>query len=271
MTPPRIPNGSTYVISLAQSDISYRKFFDYSPSKPVRSEKFAGSKIVNSLERIIHMSMTDKELERARARFWSKVIIQRGDGCWLWDGQSDYDKGYGRFSLDNKKNRKMSAHRASWVLNRGSIPSGLLVCHTCDNPPCVRPDHLFLGTALDNTRDMMRKGRSGYQRYPERYNTPLLRQIRREIFGRLTDEQVMEIRTSLASYSELARRFGLADVSIRNIRRGRRYAHLPPARRNPVLKRGVKLGMIQRVYASKDCASRRSPKRKHPATCACKC
>jgi hypothetical protein len=205
---------------------------------------------------------------RVRVRFWSKVVIQRGDGCWLWDGQSDNSKGYGRFGLDNKKYRKMPAHRASWLINRGSIPPGKFVCHKCDNPPCVRPDHLFLGTNLDNVRDMMRKGRSGYQRYPERYNTPLLRQMRRESHARLTTEQIFEIRVSTESFFELARRFSLSDVSIRNIRRGRRYANLPPALRHPVLKRGPRSGHSR--YAPEDCEMRRTPKRKHPATCICR-
>jgi hypothetical protein len=82
---------------------------------------------------------------RVRARFWSKVIIQRGDGCWIWDGQSDNSKGYGRFALDNKRYRKLSAHRASWLINCGPIPSGLFVCHKCGHTRMVRGPAILPG------------------------------------------------------------------------------------------------------------------------------
>lgn len=226
----------------------------------------------NSLAKAYNLSdmndLTPEKMRHAHARFWSKVVRQRGTGCWVWDGQHK-DSGYGRFVFDAKKN-PMAAHRASWILNRGPIPPGLFVCHTCDNPPCVRPDHLFLGTNLDNVRDMMAKGRSGYQRYPERYKSATVRKVRRERFRKLTDTQVAEIRASPESFTVLARRFSMSDVSIRNIRRGRRYAHLPPAVRHPVLKRGVKPGTHLPRYTPEECALRRSPKCKHPVTCVCK-
>lgn len=86
-------------------------------------------------------------------RFWSKV--QKGEGCWEWQGRR-FPFGYGAFYLEGQWN---GAHRASWRVHFGEIPDGLWVLHRCDNPPCVRPDHLFLGTHLDNVRDMCRKGR----------------------------------------------------------------------------------------------------------------
>ncbi len=87
------------------------------------------------------------------ARFWQKV--QKGDGCWEWQGSRN-KLGYGITSL---RGRAIRAHRVSWEIVNGPIPDGLLVCHRCDNPACVRPDHLFLGTQIDNLRDMRTKGR----------------------------------------------------------------------------------------------------------------
>ena len=91
-----------------------------------------------------------------RERFMKKWTLEPDSGCWLWTG-SRRRHGYGRmYSLDRKG---LSAHRVSWELFRGPIPDGLDVLHKCDNPPCVNPDHLFVGTMQDNMDDMVRKGR----------------------------------------------------------------------------------------------------------------
>lgn len=99
-------------------------------------------------------------------RFWHHVT--KTNECWEWTGvRKDNGRGllYGVFRTydgpKDKGGRQRYAHRYSWELHNGPIPNGLLVCHHCDNPPCVRPDHLFLGTAVDNNRDMNEKGRHG--------------------------------------------------------------------------------------------------------------
>lgn len=81
--------------------------------------------------------------------FW--LVVEKTDGCWLWRACTIPD-GYGMF-------RDKLAHRTSWEMENGPIPPGMHVCHHCDNPPCVRPDHLFLGTASDNMQDRNAKGR----------------------------------------------------------------------------------------------------------------
>lgn len=94
--------------------------------------------------------------------FWD--FVERGlstQECWPWTGSKN-PKGYGLLGPQYKPYRR--AHRYVWFLANGEIPKGLLVLHTCDNPSCVNPDHLWLGTAQDNTTDMMQKGRHKFNR-----------------------------------------------------------------------------------------------------------
>lgn len=108
--------------------------------------------------------MTEKQV----ARFWSWV--DKSGDCWVWTGVRrpkvyGYARGYGQVSVNQKL---LAAHRVSWQLPHGPIPEGLQVCHRCDNPPCVRPDHLFLGTSADNRHDAVVKGRAKAPVHPRR-------------------------------------------------------------------------------------------------------
>lgn len=89
-------------------------------------------------------------------RFWAKVKITGPDDCWLWTGCINKEDGYGQVGIGGKK---LKAHRVSWVIAHGEIPKGVDVLHICDNPPCMNPHHLFLGTHTDNMLDMVNKGR----------------------------------------------------------------------------------------------------------------
>jgi hypothetical protein len=85
-----------------------------------------------------------------------RVTVDAQTGCWVWQGAL-VTSGYGMVSVAG---RDWRTHRLAWATTHGPIPSGLLVCHHCDNPPCCNPDHLFLGTVQDNADDAVRKGRT---------------------------------------------------------------------------------------------------------------
>lgn len=149
-------------------------------------------------------------------RFLSKIQINPEPGCWDWVGNK-HRKGYGFMKID-KVNRM--AHRISFELFRGKIPAGLLVCHSCDNPSCVNPHHLFIGTNTDNMNDMIAKGRQG--------------KLRGSAHGRakLTESDVLSIRSAGIARRALAERYGVSKASIDDICSGRSWKHLMEGAQN---------------------------------------
>jgi hypothetical protein len=133
--------------------------------------------------------------ERFVGRFWSTVLM--ADGCWLRKAGINRPDKHGKFFLGRRAGRgeHIGAHRLAWLLARGPAPRGLFVCHDCDNPPCVNPKHLFLGTPLDNTADMMRKGR-------HRSGRKLNRQLAEEIRNVHAAERL--------TFQKLGERFGIS-------------------------------------------------------------
>lgn len=104
-------------------------------------------------------------------RLWGRV--RKSEGCWEWTASTG-DGGYGRISIGDVRHQ---VTRVVWEVTFGPIPAGMLVCHSCDNPPCVRPDHLFLGTQRENMKDAGRKGRLSLG-HPRKLTVDQLRELR---------------------------------------------------------------------------------------------
>lgn len=138
-------------------------------------------------------------------RFWEKVD-KNGDGsCWIWiAGKTGH--GYGALYI-NKDCKSYGAHRVSWIIKNGSIPGGLFVCHKCDNPACVNPDHLFLGTLQDNVQDMISKSRKpkGEDSTSSKITWDIVNQIRKMY------------QTGNFKQRELGARFGLDQTQVGHI------------------------------------------------------
>ena len=161
---------------------------------------------------------------QTKARFLEKVTISQS-GCWEWMA-SRSKAGYGHFKLYGVNH---IAHRVSYEIFSGEIPEGLYVCHHCDNPPCVNPDHLFLGTHTENLHDASRKGRIATGEKHGAYTHPESRvHLSGEKNGRakLTKEQISQIRefrNQGLGLKFLAKVFGVSSAQIGNIVSGRRW------------------------------------------------
>lgn len=140
-------------------------------------------------------------------RFWTKVDKRGPNGCWLWTATTN-QKGYGRI----RHNRKLqSAHRVSYELCIGPVPDGLFVLHRCDNPRCVNPTHLFLGTNDENMADKASKGRQSRLHGDRNPNV------------KITAADAQAIKQSTATRRELARRYGVCEGHVSHIRAGRSW------------------------------------------------
>lgn len=182
--------------------------------------------------------LSDAEwFERAQIqspRFWRKV--EKTSACWLWRGRRDQG-GYGQFHVTGDrergpKQRAWRAHRLAWELAHGAIPSGLLVIHECDNPPCVNVSHLRIGTTDENIADKLAKGRQsrgethGSRTKPE----GVCRGERNKGGGKLKETDIPKIRTCARSGEPLrsiARRFSVSRSTIKGIVVGRLWRCVP--------------------------------------------
>lgn len=136
------------------------------------------------------------------------------EDCWDWLGSRHKKMWHGQWR--NGDGNIELAHRAAWRLMRGPIPTGLCVLHRCDNPSCLNPKHLFLGTRSDNTHDMWDKGRA----------RPKSSKGEKHGCAKLTDELVRDIRSSKESGVELARRLSITQTTICDIRKRRTWKHI---------------------------------------------
>jgi len=156
--------------------------------------------------------MARRQITPLAERFARFVMKAEPDACWLWTGSMN-----GHYGQICKAGRGTAilAHRAAWIIAHGSIPDRLQVLHTCDNGRCVNIAHLFLGTQLDNMRDMIAKGRQGHTG-------------ERHYAAKLTIEAVHEIRASTESGRALAKRFGVPFQTISDVRRRKSWKHVLP-------------------------------------------
>lgn len=158
------------------------------------------------------MSRSKAALRPAEQRFWERVVRGPKGVCWNWLGNKDQD-GYGRLWTGK---RTTPAHRFSWQIRYGSIPNGFQVLHKCDNPSCVNPHHLFLGTPRENIDDMLAKGRS--------------LKGEKHSLAKLTESQAIEVLRWRPGCGEklkdVAKRLRVSLSAIELIRSGRNWSHL---------------------------------------------
>jgi len=142
--------------------------------------------------------------------FWDKVRILGPDDCWNW--LASVKSGYGHFTTGSRHGLSQSAHRTSYMLSKGPINDGLHVCHTCDNPLCVNPNHLFLGTPQENTQDMLSKQRSA--------------RGEKNTKSKLKESDIVSIRSDLRSSKEIALEYGVKSLAINRIKRNIYWRHV---------------------------------------------
>ena len=160
------------------------------------------------------MTPTGRPSKPLSERFWPKVEMIPFHDCWEWIGATNKD-GYGQLILENRKHA--SAHRVSWEMANGTdIPEGMFICHACDNPPCVNPKHLFVGSHADNMEDMALKGRC---------NVGISNRN-----ARLSEREVIAIRKAYAdggiTQKELGAKFGLGAPHVCRIINRKRWVRL---------------------------------------------
>jgi hypothetical protein len=177
-------------------------------SNPLRTSLGKSWQRMNTPEKLAAI-ITPAKLEQ----FWSRVTKGGKDDCWEWCGAIGKTRGYGMFQFGGSP---VAAHRASWMIHKGVIPADIYVLHRCDNPPCVNPNHLFLGTNQDNYDDRDAKGRVAHGE--------------RAAKAKLTESQVLAIRKSDESDAALGRVYGVHASTIRCARSGFKWARLPGAR-----------------------------------------
>lgn len=138
----------------------------------------------------------------------SNIMVHPRTKCWVYGGAS-YKRPYGTFKLDGKLLR---TNRASWQLHNGPIPDGMHVCHHCDRPSCVNPDHLFLGTAQENKADSVSKDRH--------------MRGERAPFAKLTTADVIKIRADTRSLEEISKDYGVSYKAIDHVKRRKNWKHV---------------------------------------------
>ena len=161
-------------------------------------------------------------------RFWTKISAPNERGCMEWIPSDLTRGGYGRFPLCGTR---PTSHRIVWLLKRGKIPGDLGVLHTCDNPRCCNIEHLFIGTTLENTRDMVSKGRqSKGDKHPFRIHGAAHMIGSKSHKAKLTEEKVIEIRARYKSENttcaKLAAEYGVHESAVTQLIKRVTWRHI---------------------------------------------
>jgi hypothetical protein len=162
-------------------------------------------------------------------RFWA--LVDTSGDCWEWTA-SRMRSGYGRITVTTDRGKSQAlAHRVAYELTHGPIPAGLVICHRCDNPACVRPDHLFADTQAVNMRDMTAKGRRARgERQGLRLHPECAARGERVASAKLTAEQVREIRRSYEAgeltQKQIGRKYGVSQSGISLLIRRLNWRHV---------------------------------------------
>jgi len=152
--------------------------------------------------------------EKRIKAFWKKVAISSPDTCWLWKAAS-YTNQYGTFWNGFAQ---VGAHVFSFIISKGPVPTGHYVCHKCDNPKCVNPDHLFVDKPKGNQQDMLRKGRANKSHSEHHPKT------------KLTPEQVRSIRCDTRPLRAIAQTYQIRSSTVFYIRSGKHWKYLDEKR-----------------------------------------
>lgn len=155
-----------------------------------------------------HQARSEAKKSRESIRARHNQHVQVTPGCWLWTGFKT-SSGYGRLGCGLKT---LLAHRLAYELYVGEIPSGLGVLHRCDNPPCVNPDHLFVGDASDNNKDKMQKGRA-----PRGETHPA---------SKFTESQVRAMLADKRPYNDIVAEYGISKPHLCGLKGGKFWRHL---------------------------------------------
>lgn len=148
----------------------------------------------------------------AEQRLWAKT--DKTKECWIWLGHKDRD-GYGNIRIGERK--AMRTHRLSFFLATKIDPIGMFVCHHCDNPSCINPDHLYLGTALENNRDKINRNRENWAKGERVHNAKLTRDQVLSIFK--------EYKAGGVRHIDLAKKYGVSQTAIQLILSGKNWKH----------------------------------------------